>query len=114
LSDLEYPTERRRYLRVPLRCTAKLTANGTVMAARSVDISLGGMFLFAPWLPTGTSVVVQMDTPEQVRVEGTVLRSEERQGRSGLVLQFTRLSPAATAQLTAYVLRVVAGQTDAQ
>jgi hypothetical protein len=97
--------ERRRFLRVPLRCPAMLSAKGDQIEARAVDISLGGIFVIAPPLPVETPVVLQVGTLEKILFHGTVLRSEERKGRSGLVIQFSRLTPRSMWQLATYLNR---------
>lgn len=100
--------ERRRYTRVPVRCSALLEWNGKQLEGATVDLSSGGM-LVRSYLafPAGTLVKVKLE----LKTGSTPLEFEARVvrtiGTDCMGLEFNQLDPKQSARLQEFLLPLI-------
>jgi len=100
--------ERRRYTRLPVRCSALLESNGKQLEGATVDISSGGM-LVRSYLafPAGTLVKVKLE----LKTGSTPLEFEARVvrtiGTDCMGLEFNQLDPKQSARLQEFLLPLI-------
>jgi CheY-like chemotaxis protein len=104
--------ERRRFTRVPLRCTVLLESNDKQLEGKTIDLSSGGMLVQSYLVfPTGTLVKVNLElqsgsTPLQF--EARVVRTI---GTDCMGVQFNRLDATQSGRLQEFLLPLILGAT---
>jgi CheY-like chemotaxis protein len=105
--------EARRYQRVKTRCKVSLEYGQERISGTTLDVSLGGMFVQAPYaLPVGSTVQVSLElkpgTPP-LRLTARVVR---RPGEDCMGLQIENAGPEETKRLQEFLLPLILAETD--
>jgi CheY-like chemotaxis protein len=105
--------EARRYQRVKVNCKVSLECGQEQISGRTLDVSLGGMFVQAPYvLPVGSAVHVNLELRSgmpPLRVTARVVRTP---GNDCMALEIENARPEEAKRLQEFLLPIILAKTE--
>jgi CheY-like chemotaxis protein len=108
VAETSIERERRRFMRVPMRCTASMDSDGKQIEGTTVDLSFDGMLVQSYLIfPAGTFVTVKLELQPgsaPVQLEARVVRTV---GTDRMGLQFRKLGATESSRLQEFLLPLI-------
>jgi len=100
--------ERRRFMRVKLRCKVSINSPETSLDGNTLDLSLGGMLVHAErTFPQGTSLTVNLDIERGLAPLRSAARVVRVVGSDCMGIQFENLGPNESNRLQQFLLPLI-------